>query len=57
MARTQALMVQIATGDPRPISRQIVEHFGGRMELKSEPGQGSCFAFELPLTLVEQETV
>ena len=25
MARTQALMLQIATGDPRPISRQIVD--------------------------------
>lgn len=25
MARTRALMLQIATGDPRPISRQIVD--------------------------------
>lgn len=25
MARTQALMLQIATGDPRPISKQIVD--------------------------------
>ena len=25
MARTQALMIQIATGDPRPISKQIVD--------------------------------
>ena len=25
MARTQALMLEIATGDPRPISRQIVD--------------------------------
>lgn len=25
MARTQALMIQIATGDPRPIGRQIVD--------------------------------
>jgi signal transduction histidine kinase len=31
-----------------PISRGIVEHFGGRMWLKSEPGQGACFAFFLP---------
>ena len=36
------------TGLGLPISRQIVEHFGGRMWLKSEPGQGACFAFELP---------
>ena len=31
MARTQALMLQIATGDPRPISRQIVD--GVRMAI------------------------
>ena len=24
MARTQALMIQIATGDPRPIGKQIL---------------------------------
>jgi GntR family transcriptional regulator len=31
MARTQALMLEIATGDPRPISRQIVD--GIRMRI------------------------
>ncbi|MBX3605534.1 MAG: histidine kinase [Piscinibacter sp.] len=36
------------TGLGLPISRQIVEHYGGRMWLKSEPGQGSCFGFDLP---------
>ncbi len=39
MARTQALMIQIATGDPRPISRQIVD--GVRMKIATaelEPG-------------------
>lgn len=36
------------TGLGLPISRQIVEHFGGRMWLKSEPGEGACFGFELP---------
>ncbi|WP_088286624.1 sensor histidine kinase [Ideonella sp. A 288] len=36
------------TGLGLPISRQIVEHFGGRMWLKSEPGQGACFGFDLP---------
>jgi signal transduction histidine kinase len=36
------------TGLGLPISRQIVEHFGGRMWLRSDPGQGACFGFELP---------
>jgi signal transduction histidine kinase len=36
------------TGLGLPISRQIVAHFGGRMWLKSEPGQGACFGFSLP---------
>ncbi|WP_234264866.1 sensor histidine kinase [Hydrogenophaga sp. NFH-34] len=37
------------TGLGLPISRQIVEHFGGRMWLRSVPGQGACFGFSLPL--------
>jgi signal transduction histidine kinase len=36
------------TGLGLPISRQIVEHFGGRMWLRSAPGQGACFGFYLP---------
>ena len=36
------------TGLGLPISRQIVEHFGGRMWLKSVPGQGATFGFDLP---------
>ena len=36
------------TGLGLPISRQIVEHFGGRLWLRSIPGHGACFAFELP---------
>ncbi|MCR6702995.1 MAG: GntR family transcriptional regulator [Dokdonella sp.] len=39
MARTRALMIQIATGDPRPIGRQIVEAV--RMKIATgelEPG-------------------
>jgi GntR family transcriptional regulator len=39
MARTQALMIQIATGDPRPIGRQIVDAV--RMKIATgELGQG-----------------
>ncbi len=36
------------TGLGLPISRQIVEHFGGRLWLESSPGQGATFCFELP---------
>jgi Na+/proline symporter/nitrogen-specific signal transduction histidine kinase len=45
------------TGLGLPISRKIVEHFGGRLWLKPTPGAGpgaftgagACFAFEIPL--------
>jgi Na+/proline symporter/nitrogen-specific signal transduction histidine kinase len=37
------------TGLGLPISRQIIEHFGGRLWLKSAPGRGACFGFDLPL--------
>jgi Na+/proline symporter/nitrogen-specific signal transduction histidine kinase len=36
------------TGLGLPISRKIVEHFGGRMWLHSTPGEGATFGFELP---------
>src|SRR6185369_12266602 len=38
------------TGLGLPISRQIVEHFGGRLWVSSRPGEGATFSFELPLT-------
>lgn len=37
------------TGLGLPISRRIVEHFGGRLWLRQLPGQGACFGFDLPL--------
>ncbi|ENO89622.1 sensor histidine kinase [Thauera linaloolentis] len=37
------------TGLGLPISRQIVEHFGGRLWLESAPCEGARFSFELPL--------
>ncbi len=36
------------TGLGLPISRQIVEHFGGRLWLEPGTGGGACFAFRLP---------
>jgi signal transduction histidine kinase len=36
------------TGLGLPISRQIIEHFGGRLRVQSAPGEGATFVFELP---------
>jgi Na+/proline symporter/nitrogen-specific signal transduction histidine kinase len=41
------------TGLGLTISREIIEHFGGRISVKSSPGQGAIFSFELPC---EKET-
>lgn len=37
------------TGLGLPISRQIVEHFGGHMWVTAAAGGGSCFGFFLPM--------
>ncbi|MCG4454317.1 sensor histidine kinase [Pseudomonas sp. MMS21-TM103] len=37
------------TGLGLPISRQIIEHFGGRLWVSSARGQGATFSFTLPL--------
>jgi signal transduction histidine kinase/Na+/proline symporter len=36
------------TGLGLPISSRIVRHFGGRLVLRPDTGQGACFAFSLP---------
>ena len=37
------------TGLGLPISRHIIEHFGGQLWLESTPGEGATFSFTLPL--------
>lgn len=39
------------TGLGLPISQQIVAHFGGRLWLESQPGQGAAFCFTLPVKI------
>ena len=41
------------TGLGLPISRRIVEHFGGRLWVESVPGEGATFRFFLPLAQPE----
>jgi len=45
----------MGTGLGLPISRQIIEHFGGRLWVESEPGKGAAFLFALPLSLVVEK--
>ncbi len=44
------------TGLGLPISRQIVEHFGGSIWLEANPGGGACFAFRLPFRTAARKT-
>ena len=38
----------MGTGLGLPISREIIEHFGGRISVHSSPGDGAIFIFKLP---------
>jgi signal transduction histidine kinase len=42
------------TGLGLPISRQIVEHFGGRMWLRNDGVPGACFCLWLPWTPADE---
>jgi signal transduction histidine kinase len=43
------------TGLGLPISRRIVEHFGGRLWVESVPGEGATFRFTLPFADAQVE--
>jgi signal transduction histidine kinase len=45
------------TGLGLPISRRIVEHFGGRLWVESVPGEGATFRFTLPFAPVQEPGV
>jgi Na+/proline symporter/signal transduction histidine kinase len=44
------------TGLGLPISRRIIDHLGGRIWVRSEPGLGATFSFTLPVAAVTAET-
>ena len=45
------------TGLGLAICRQIIDHFGGRLSVVSEPGHGSTFTFTLPASAPDVENV
>jgi hypothetical protein len=46
---------QGGTGLGLPISQAFVQMMGGSISVASEPGQGSCFQFAIPVTVISTE--
>lgn len=55
--------VQTATGQQQgtglglPLSRQFVQLMGGTLQVRSQPGQGTCFCFTIPVERMSAEDV
>jgi signal transduction histidine kinase len=47
---------EAGTGIGLSIVEQIVQHHGGKMEVTSQPGQGSCFTVVFPVPLLKGTT-
>ena len=47
---------EVGTGIGLSIVEQIVTHHGGRMEVTSEPGKGSCFTMVLKAAVASART-
>lgn len=45
------------TGLGLPISRRIVEHFGGKLWVESVPGEGATFRFTLPFAPIQEQAL
>lgn len=54
--RLHGFEANAGTGIGLAIVRRMVERLGGRLWVESEPGQGSCFCFSLPLVVDATQT-